>query len=709
MTQQYWIGGFLIDPSRNQISQNNQSQTLAPKALSVLTYLAERQGQVISQDELLDNIWQGAVVSPNTLQRSIAQLRKALGDDGKGQAFIKTHAKKGYSLECDVRWQAELSQPKTHQAPSQEQAPSDASSSLQLNANSWFTKWRLIVSAGLILIGGFGAYQYVSDSKSTWFQIKQLRALTATENREAGGHYSPDGEFIVFNRYIDSACLNHIWAKNISTQQEYQLTQTPSVYGSHSFSKDGKQLVFVESSACEVPVEQKICYQLKQLDFNQALLAPLTPQTLLECKRSAIKSAKWLNSGAIVLMQQKAQRWDLIRYLPEQNRSETLYQAPRGSVVSFDYAPKANQIAMITDHGDEQRYIEIINASGEVLSSQPLRLPATMAKYQTIWPSFAPVAEQLVFSSGRQFFTLGYDGTIESLNLALDEPIGTPVFHPDGDRMLVIKGQYNGDIVTLATSNAPNHSTLDDYTILDPTIKDEANGLFQPGGDLVAFISSRSGQSQVWLNDGQVSRQLSQFPLDTYVSEIRWAADGQSLIANAEQELYIIDLSGISQKLNLDFAVETLFDWNSEQQLAWAMVRRQGAVQLAELNLAQSTTRFINRTRPVVWAQRLSDNRIVYTDPRGDFWLAMGLEDKQLTALNGQGSRRRFVIAGEQLFGINDNHQLWRYSFADNSVAIIGKVLVMVEYITDVRSGVVMMSMTMKSRKEVVEVILQNR
>ena len=70
--------------------------------------MAENQGKVVSQEALLDKVWQGTVVSPNTLQRSIAQLRKALGDDGKVQVYIKTHAKQGYSLECDVRWQEKI-------------------------------------------------------------------------------------------------------------------------------------------------------------------------------------------------------------------------------------------------------------------------------------------------------------------------------------------------------------------------------------------------------------------------------------------------------------------------------------------------------------------------------------------------------------------------------------------------------------------------
>ena len=105
MAIQYWVGDFFVDLSRNQVTQKQQSQTIAPKALAVLTYLAENQGIVVSYDELFDKVWPDTVVTPNTLQRSVAQLRKALGEDSKVQSYIKTHAKQGYSLECDVRWQ----------------------------------------------------------------------------------------------------------------------------------------------------------------------------------------------------------------------------------------------------------------------------------------------------------------------------------------------------------------------------------------------------------------------------------------------------------------------------------------------------------------------------------------------------------------------------------------------------------------------------
>ena len=98
MAEQYWINDFFIDKTRNQITQSERSQTVPPKALAVLSYLAAHHGEVASQDDLLKHVSSDTIVYPNTLQRSIAQLRKALGDNGKGQTLIKTHAKQGYSL-----------------------------------------------------------------------------------------------------------------------------------------------------------------------------------------------------------------------------------------------------------------------------------------------------------------------------------------------------------------------------------------------------------------------------------------------------------------------------------------------------------------------------------------------------------------------------------------------------------------------------------
>ena len=299
MEEQYWVGEFFVDLTRNQITQNKQPQTLAPKALAVLTCLAENQGKVVSQEALLTKVWPNTVVSNNTLQRCIAQLRKALGDDGKVQVYIKTHAKKGYSLECNVQWQntdnTDSSNNLAHEiiktSSDDNGKTTDTCKTKEADNNcqklneqmaepissnsivSWQEKYKpaLIILAILVVV--FLAATLLSKSPQSKLSVTKIRAVTATDGKELASIYSPDGKYNIFHRFSKDNCVSNIWAKNLETQQEHQLTKNLDSYGKHSFSKDGKQLVFIRKLNCEQAITQKKCYQLMSLDFNEALKA----------------------------------------------------------------------------------------------------------------------------------------------------------------------------------------------------------------------------------------------------------------------------------------------------------------------------------------------------------------------------------------------------------------------------------------------------
>ena len=56
---------------------------LRPKTWAVLLYLAERPGALVTKDELFDALWPDVAVTPDTLNKSIGELRVALGDDSR--------------------------------------------------------------------------------------------------------------------------------------------------------------------------------------------------------------------------------------------------------------------------------------------------------------------------------------------------------------------------------------------------------------------------------------------------------------------------------------------------------------------------------------------------------------------------------------------------------------------------------------------------
>jgi len=100
---QFRIARWLVDPSNNELRHGGTHIKLEPKVMDVLIYLAERPEQVVSREELEDNVWAGRVVSYDAITAAIVKLRKALGKGKQQGPLIKTVSKRGYCLPMRLR------------------------------------------------------------------------------------------------------------------------------------------------------------------------------------------------------------------------------------------------------------------------------------------------------------------------------------------------------------------------------------------------------------------------------------------------------------------------------------------------------------------------------------------------------------------------------------------------------------------------------
>lgn len=728
MDAQYWVGNFFIDLSRNQITLKTESQTIPPKALAVLTYLAKNANKVVSHDELFSEVWPDSVVTPNTLQRSIAQLRKALSEDGQYQPYIKTHAKQGYSLEVEVHWQNKAnSQPligqdssiDTFQAHKATQFNSDSARNTKLVSSIL----RLIsIFAGIVILGFIGV-KYLTPEQSLRLSFGELRSLTATDNKEHSGIYSPDGEYIVFNRYSEESCYSsNLWAKNIKTQKETLLTKNIGHYGSHSFSKDGGKLVFINTENCNKPINQKDCYKLMTLDFEKALEAPQSPSLLMECKNSRIAQSKWLNNNDIALLQQLSDRWKLISYSIADNKSKVIYSIEDGDIVDYDYSVKDDLIALTSIRNDGQNHIEILKPDGQVLSSHQIEYPPEIMNLKLIYPNFTPTSKQLIFSTGRQLFTLSYEGKITNISMPLDEPLDSPIFHPNGKRMLMIKGHYDSDIVTMPLSQI-THSQITQtqkqieqnngasqlkHTVLERSIVEDSNAIFQPNGQLLAFKSDRSGQEQIWLSDGDGAQQLTHFPIDTRINGVDWATDGQSLLVNVNYGLTQVKLDSSQISFPFTHPIVKLFQWDNKDDTALILIRMKGILKFIELNLKNSAFRVIT-DKKINWALKSKEGQLIYTDHMDRFWQQGPAEDQIIDSLEGKsGAKQRFEIKDNVIYGVNDVFQLWSYDLNQDKFELLGDLPNSMNLLTDINQTDILLTTLISAKKEVVELTLRD-
>jgi TolB-like protein len=96
------IADLRVDPTLDEICKDGRTIKLEPKTMRLLICLAERAGEVLSVDELLDLVWKDVVVSPDSVYAAVAALRRTIGDDPKNPKYIANVVRRGYRLIASV-------------------------------------------------------------------------------------------------------------------------------------------------------------------------------------------------------------------------------------------------------------------------------------------------------------------------------------------------------------------------------------------------------------------------------------------------------------------------------------------------------------------------------------------------------------------------------------------------------------------------------
>lgn len=96
------VGQWLVDTQLDEISRVEGIVKLEPRMMRLLMRLAEKPGQVVSTEQLLDSVWSGVVVGPASVYQAVSQLRKLLGDTDPVPTYIATVPRKGYRLVAAV-------------------------------------------------------------------------------------------------------------------------------------------------------------------------------------------------------------------------------------------------------------------------------------------------------------------------------------------------------------------------------------------------------------------------------------------------------------------------------------------------------------------------------------------------------------------------------------------------------------------------------
>ena len=90
------FGPFAFDMSEMRLLRDGAEIRLRPQARRVLRALLQHRGRTISHEQMMTEAWEGTYVSRHTVDVTVAEVRKSLGEFGR---WITHRTKEGYSLD----------------------------------------------------------------------------------------------------------------------------------------------------------------------------------------------------------------------------------------------------------------------------------------------------------------------------------------------------------------------------------------------------------------------------------------------------------------------------------------------------------------------------------------------------------------------------------------------------------------------------------
>jgi DNA-binding winged helix-turn-helix (wHTH) protein/dipeptidyl aminopeptidase/acylaminoacyl peptidase len=96
--KQFFFNEFEVDAARRVLLKQGQTVALNPKAFDLLVALIERRGEIVSKNELLDEVWENQFVEEKNLTVHVAALRKIFGERKDENRFIATIPGTGYKF-----------------------------------------------------------------------------------------------------------------------------------------------------------------------------------------------------------------------------------------------------------------------------------------------------------------------------------------------------------------------------------------------------------------------------------------------------------------------------------------------------------------------------------------------------------------------------------------------------------------------------------
>ena len=99
----YRFDQFELDLATVELREHGRLVPLERQVFGLIALLVENGERLVTKDEIIEKVWDGRIVSDAAVASRVKSARKALGDDGKSQRYIKTLHGQGFRFVAQAR------------------------------------------------------------------------------------------------------------------------------------------------------------------------------------------------------------------------------------------------------------------------------------------------------------------------------------------------------------------------------------------------------------------------------------------------------------------------------------------------------------------------------------------------------------------------------------------------------------------------------
>jgi DNA-binding winged helix-turn-helix (wHTH) protein/Tol biopolymer transport system component len=201
------FGSFRVDLTKRLLLRSGQPVSLPSKAFEVLLALTQRPGEIVSKDQLMQEVWPDTFVEEGNLTQTIFILRKALGDSD-GQSLIITVPRHGYRFAGTV----------STTPASAEQPSAGVSSPVRRGILAKAIAGRLWWISGIVLLGVVGTWiltrPNIRESQAEPRRVTRFTISSPENTFFREGRVSPDGRWLAFIG-VENSGKKQLWVRRL--------------------------------------------------------------------------------------------------------------------------------------------------------------------------------------------------------------------------------------------------------------------------------------------------------------------------------------------------------------------------------------------------------------------------------------------------------------------------------------------------------------